>query len=336
MRSADGDSVRAGGMDPTRESAVQVHGPIERMRVERAADLGGVLDARDEPLILEGAIEHWPARGADGWDGAGLARRLGPLPARCKLSPSHRHPDFAAPTLGEMFATRASTFGELLEQIARGGSEAARCFLTGDEEFVIRRRPGRPEERNPKLAVLFPDFELPELFEPDALYTVWLWLSGAGVRSWLHYDTNGCHNLNAQVRGSKRVWLFPPEALAHTYPFELGGANPAHNCCRVDIEAPDLERFPDFAKAVCLEGEVRAGDLLFLPADWIHSFLHTGALNVNLNFWWRPARPRQTPVALRQAFLDRVRELRSQRELSAEALDALAAIDRALIAAPLS
>jgi hypothetical protein len=303
------------------------------MSFERAAALGCVLDARDEPLILEGLIEHWPARGADGWDGPGLVRRIGALPARYKLSPSHRHPDFAASTLGEMFATRETTFAGLLALLARGGSEAARCFLTGDEEFVIRRRPGQPEERNAKLAALFADFELPELFEPDALYTVWLWLSGAGVRSWLHYDTNGCHNLNAQIRGAKRVWLFPPEALPQLYPFELGGANPAHNCCQVDIEAPDVQRFPAFAKSVCLEGEVRAGDLLFLPADWIHSFLHTGALNVNLNFWWRPRRPRLTPVSVRQVFLDRVRELRARDELSPLALDAFAALDRALLAA---
>jgi len=311
---------------------VQIQGSIERVRPASARELVPALDARDAPLILEGLIDGWPACGSDGWDAAGLVRRIGDRPARCKFSPSHRHPDFGAATLGETFATRETTFGELLERIARGGSEAARCFLTGDEEFVIRRRPGRPEERNAKLAPLFADFEIPELFDPAALYTAWLWISGAGVRSGLHYDTNGCHNLNAQIRGAKRVWLFAPESLSQVYPFAVGGANPAHNCAQVDLEAPDLARFPDFAKAACLEGELRAGDLLYLPADWIHGFLHTGPLNVNLNFWWRPVRPRLTPVAIRQAFVERVCEISARGELTAETREVLAAIDRALLA----
>jgi hypothetical protein len=35
---------------------LQVHGSIERIRVGNAADFGGGLDARDQPLILEGLI----------------------------------------------------------------------------------------------------------------------------------------------------------------------------------------------------------------------------------------------------------------------------------------
>jgi len=197
----------------------------------------------------------------------------------------------------------------------------------------MRRRTGLPDDWNPKLEVLRADFEWPALFPERALYTVWFWISGAGVRSWLHYDTNGCHNLNAQVRGSKRAWLFPPEELGRLYPFELGGPVPAHNCARVDIEAPDLERFPEFERARCLEAELGAGDLLFLPVDWIHSFLHTGAFNVNLNFWWHPARPRSSVVSARRAFLEHVAELGVERAASPEVRDTLAALDRRFIRA---
>ena len=50
-----------------------------------------------------------------------------------------------------------------------------------------------------------------------------------GVRTWLHYDNNGCHNLNAQICGHKRCWLYAPDQLQRMHPFLLGSGNPAHN-----------------------------------------------------------------------------------------------------------
>ena len=47
-----------------------------------------------------------------------------------------------------------------------------------------------------------------------------------------------------------------------------------------------------------------AGDLLFIPAWWLHTFSHTGDLNANVNFWWKPQLPSWNAVAARQAMLD--------------------------------
>jgi hypothetical protein len=85
--------------------------------------------------------------------------------------------------------------------------------------------------RRTRLAALLPlleDITLPECIPEEELYTVWAWFSGKGVRTWLHYDNNGCHNLNAQVSGSKRALLFPPTDLEHIPLFE-----PSHASARV-------------------------------------------------------------------------------------------------------
>ncbi|XP_030285371.1 tRNA wybutosine-synthesizing protein 5-like [Sparus aurata] len=54
----------------------------------------------------------------------------------------------------------------------------------------------------------------------------------------------------------------------------------------VDIDSPDLKRFPDFVKAKRYECVLEPGDLLFIPALWFHN---TVALQfgVGVNVFWR-------------------------------------------------
>jgi hypothetical protein len=105
------------------------------------------------------------------------------------------------------------------------------------------------------------------------------------------------------VRGSKRGWLFPPTELEYFYPFELDAEIPAHNSSRVNVERPDDARLPRFRHTVCLEAELREGDLRFLPAFWFHSLLHTGRFNASVNFWWRPTALPLHAVSERWAWL---------------------------------
>jgi lysine-specific demethylase 8 len=286
------------------ESGMRIVGRVERVGALRREEFEERFALPGRPVVIAGAIEHWPARQL--WSPEQLGPRLGALKLRYKRSRSHVHPDFEA-AQGEganpaaAFATCEAPFGEFLQALQ--GPEASRWLFTGDEEPLLRARPGSGRQVSPALAPLLGDFELPPYFDAQRLYTVWTWFSAAGVRTWLHYDNNACHNLNAQIRGSKRCWLFPPAALERFYPFELDAAIPAHNCSRVHVERPDYGRFPRFREAECLEGELGEGDLLFLPAFWFHTFLHTGAWNANVNFWWRPQELALNPVSARWMWL---------------------------------
>ena len=57
----------------------------------------------------------------------------------------------------------------------------------------------------------------------------------------------------------------------------------------VDIEYPDLARFPRFSEARRVECELGAGDVLFMPAFWWHEVRsHPDPLemrNMAVNFW---------------------------------------------------
>jgi hypothetical protein len=203
-----------------------------------------------------------------------------------------------------MFARGRSSFADFLRRIGTGpDAERARLLFTGDEQFLLRRRDG-VTVRSPLLEPLLDDIEFPRFFPEERLYTVWSWFSGRGVRTWLHYDNNACHNLNAQVCGHKLCWLYAPDELARLHPFPLGGPNPAHNCSQIDVEAPQPEFEADFRALQPWRAELQAGDLLFIPAWWFHTFRHAGEFNANVNFWWQPARPSWNPVAARQSLLD--------------------------------
>jgi hypothetical protein len=171
-----------------------------------------------------------------------------------------------------------------------------------DERFLLRRRDGETTI-DPELAPLYRDVELPPYVPRTHLDTVSAWFSGPGVRTRLRYDNNGCHDLNAQITGEKECLLFAPAEIDRLYPFSPDGPNPAHHCSAVDVEAPDLVKFPAFAGARAVRAELVAGDLLFIPVWWSHTFRHRGEFNSSVNFWWKPEHPRDNAVSRREEML---------------------------------
>lgn len=254
------------------------------------------------PLLISGGAAAWPAVAR--WSPLYLEQLLGPLEIGYKSSTSNAHPDFRVPGLARMFARERSSLSEFFRKIS-SGPESDRCrhLFTGDEQYLLRRRAGETSI-DPGLGPLLSDIQTPPFFPEDRLHTVWAWFSGSGVRTWLHYDNNGCHNLNAQVTGHKRCVLYAPEELPRLHPFPLGGGNPAFNCSRIDVEDPGPELGASLAEAIGWHAQLVAGDLLFIPAWWFHTFEHLGEFNSNVNFWWKPERPSWNVVAARQALLD--------------------------------
>jgi lysine-specific demethylase 8 len=259
-------------------------------------------EANDRPVVIRGGAKTLGAFGR--WNPDYLVATVGAVRAPHKLSVTNKHPDFDQPSLAVTFARGESTLGELVHTVTTGPvDERAKRLFTGDEKYLLRHRNG-VTSIDPDLEPLWRDVGLPELVPGNRLYTVWAWLSGRGVRTWLHYDNNGCHNLNAQICGKKQCLLFEPAEPDELYLFEPGGPNPALNCSAVDVDSPDLARFPRFARASALSATIDAGDLLFIPAWWPHAFFHDGEFNANVNYWWLPDTPRDNAVSRRQAAID--------------------------------
>jgi len=258
---------------------VKLRGSVDEVTGSSVEAFRDRFEAVDRPVVIRGGAKRLSAFGR--WDPQYLAATVGHVRVPHKLSVTNKHPDFDQPSLAVSFARGESTVAELVRAVTTGPlDERSKRLFTGDEKYLVRRRNG-VTTIDQELEPLWRDVGLPELVPESRLYTVWAWLSGRGVRTWLHYDNNGCHNLNAQICGRKQCLLFEPTEPERLYLFEPGGPNPALNCSAVDVDAPDVARFPRFAEASCFSASLEAGDFLFIPAWWPHAFFHDGEFNAN-------------------------------------------------------
>ncbi|MEP6635760.1 MAG: cupin-like domain-containing protein [Acidobacteriota bacterium] len=108
-----------------------------------------------------------------------------------------------------------------------------------------------------------------------------LWFGPAGTVTPVHFDS--AHNLLVQIHGRKKLLLIPPrQSRSLYYPrLDLGHVNYSP----VDVEAPDLQRFPLFKDVRPLEVCLEPGEVLFIPVRWWH-YARALDVTISLNFWW--------------------------------------------------
>ena len=273
-----------------------------------------------QPVVISGAGRDWRAR--EKWDREFLQAAFGDISVTASIGDTHVHPDLSSDREPR---TASVPFRDYVEWIWSGDPLARRIFVIGDNAPIMY------DERGPgsSFGGLLEDIVIPDLFEKAALHFVGFWLSAQGVTSWLHYDANGCHNVNVQVRGEKRVLLFSPEQTADLYPFlRTASGRKFSQFSQVNAESPDLERFPRFVNARGQEAVLAEGDMLFIPAFWFHTFTHLGRVNINVNLWWRPERQLLNGLTAREAFLATLTDVLSPGGKPPSSAEDLAAIQR--------
>ena len=138
---------------------------------------------------------------------------------------------------------------------------------------------------------LLPGFEeenRTDLVDMRAIPRAWM---GNRIKVAPHYDL--MENVGIVVAGRRRFTLFPPEELKNLYvgPFELTPAGTPVSL--VDVQAPDLERFPRYADALAKAqvAELEPGDAIYIPFHWWHGVESLEPVNLFINYWWNDARP---------------------------------------------
>lgn len=95
--------------------------------------------------------------------------------------------------------------------------------------------------------------------------TINAWFGPQGTISPLHHDPQ--QNFLVQVLGRKYIRLYSPQESEAVYPHET---HLLHNTSQVDVENPNLEKFPKFAEAPFLSCVLSPGETLFIPAKYWH------------------------------------------------------------------
>lgn len=121
------------------------------------------------------------------------------------------------------------------------------------------------------------DVECPSLIDKSSLDEINVWI-GRGLTP-LHFD--GYDNFLAVVRGKKHVLLLEPKWFEDLYIDNFQWSS-------VDITRRDLERFPRLAAVPePIEIVVNEGEMLFIPAHWLHQVDVPQGYSIALNYWYR-------------------------------------------------
>jgi len=235
--------------------------PIPRERALSTTRFRFAYLGRGGPVVLEGAAAQWPALAR--WSTGELRRRAGHLPVSTyRVRDGHLRFDERTGLIAETIA-----FGDFLDEF-----EGKRPLEHRVRSLAASEMPG-----------LLADIETPPYCRNGLPVEINLWISGPRTCSRLHFDQP--HNLLAQVVGEKRVILIPARERRFVYPNPLGSS--AAQFSRVDLRAPDLERFPKLRRTHPLEGVLRPGDALFIPGGMWH-YLEADEATISVGFRWSP------------------------------------------------
>jgi Cupin-like domain len=226
----------------------------------------------ERPVVVRDGVRDWPP--SYKW-----------TPEYLKAIYGTRRLKIGVPTNGEyvLYAERLNLgvepevpFAEAIDRIFAPANAQQRCRI--DQQPLD------------KWGVLHAESPAPR-YIPRKIIAKNMWMGSTGNVTKAHYDMED--NLNVQLRGRKEIILFPSTQFDELYP--RSAWDYMSNFSRVEIETPDLSRYPRFSRATAFRAILEPGDFIYIPIYWWHQF-RTLEASFNVNFWWQA----RTSQALRR------------------------------------
>ena len=241
------------------------------------------------PVVLRGLVNDWPAvvagRGGPEAMADYLLRYDGGQPANVMIGAPEIDGRFfyRSDMRGFNFQRAKITLPVLLKQLVLQKDDAVVPALYAGAAPAPENFPGWTDANPLPFAT------------PGATPRIWL---GNASRVSIHYDAAA--NIAAVIAGRRRFALFPPEQAENLYVGPVDVTIAGQPTSMVDLEAPDLDRYPRFARALdaMIVAELEPGDALYVPPLWWHEVRASGPLNVLANFWWGQARAMPFPALI--------------------------------------
>jgi hypothetical protein len=165
------------------------------------------------------------------------------------------------------FAVASVSMQQALDAMTSANPSAPRCVQCVD---IASHFPG--------LAETFSNPIVPGI-QPQ----IWL---GNKVRVAPHFDE--ASNIAVVVAGRRRFTLFPPQQTKNLYVGPLDYTPAGQPISLVDINDPDLARFPRYKTAFehGLSAVLEPGDAIYIPTPWWHAVESMSEFNALVNYWW--------------------------------------------------
>ncbi|OWJ99885.1 hypothetical protein Celaphus_00016012, partial [Cervus elaphus hippelaphus] len=165
--------------------------------------------------------------------------------------------------ISKNFVYRTLPFDKLVQRAAE--EKHTEFFISEDEKYYLRSLGEDPRKDVADIRKQFPllegDIKFPKFFKEEQFFS------------------SVMDNFLIQVTGKKRVVLFSPRDAQYLY---LSGSKSEV----LNIDNPDLAKYPLFSKARRYECSLKAGDVLFIPALWFHNVI-SEEFGVGVNVFWK-------------------------------------------------
>lgn len=233
---------------------------------------------KNQPIIVTGAMHNWKAM--EQWSPDHLVHRFG---------------EEKVQIYGDLFRlVNISTLSQYIKQYfgrdaapSKGSTPYVRwyCHLADDERvpwadeiFVRIAEDWARPDFFPADSFVLPFCAPSETIDPskDWFPARGLFISARGARTRLHADPWCSDALLCQVYGDKDFTMYEPSQARYLSNGEK----------TVDIEAPDMQAFPEFHQArAAFEDTLRPGEMLLVPSGWYHHFKSvTDCISLTWNF----------------------------------------------------
>ncbi|XP_065567028.1 tRNA wybutosine-synthesizing protein 5-like isoform X3 [Artemia franciscana] len=178
------------------------------------------------------------------------------------------------------FIYKTISFRSLIKRASE--REHEEFFLDKNEVYYLRALGDDPRGRDVSdfkkhYSGISDDIIFPAYFEPSQYFSSVFRIGSSGCQLWTHYDI--MDNMLIQVKGRKRVVLFNPQDTQNLY---LNGDKSEI----IDIDNPDYEKFPKFKNVMFYEGFLEPGDVIFIPALWMHNVISLD-FGIAVNVFWK-------------------------------------------------
>lgn len=253
--------------------------PLPRLRgVDRARFEAEIVPA-GLPVVLEGLVSDWPAVAA-GRTPAGLRDYLAGLDAGRPVQVFRAAPEVEG---------RYSYSPDLKGRNHTPGQMGLTALLDEILALADQPRPASVYAGGVPAPLCLPGLaeanSLP-LLDPARERLTSLWVGNRSTTA-THWDLP--QNLACVIAGRRRFVLFPTTQVANLYVGPLDFTLAGQPISLVDVDAPDLERFPRFAEAWAEAevAELNPGDAVYVPSLWFHNVRSLDPVGAMVNFWWR-------------------------------------------------
>ena len=219
---------------------------------------------KEEPVVLEGPIDYWPAFGERKWSLNYIKAVAG-----CRTVPI----ELGSKYTDDSWSQKLLTIQEFVETYVENQNVDKPVGYLAQHQLFDQIPELQKDISVPTYCSLTSD-------ETDEDVDINAWFGPQGTVSPLHHDPK--HNLLAQVVGTKYIKLYNQDQTEYLYPHE----GLLSNTSQVDVENVDIQKFPRFEKARSLECILGPGDLLYIPPKCWH-YVRSLEISFSVSFWWK-------------------------------------------------